>query len=474
MGKSEKTVFVAVCMLICFLPFAGMALVPTNTTTENREMAKLPELTVNGSVNTGYLKELGVYFEDHFAFRNALVMADSVIQSRVFGVSNMDTVIAGRNGWLYYTSTLDDYQGKRTLSERGIWNAAHNLSMTQRFVEQRGASFLVTIAPNKNSLYGENMPYYYKKKINDTGDVDALKEAMETCFVSYVDLFEPFEKQKEVLYLKRDSHWNQKGAVLAYNEILDFLMLEHETYETVPSIRTQTEYGDLNKMLYPAEAYPEWNYAYQKENRYSYMTDTKSVEDVWIETKNKKGNGSLLMFRDSFGNTLLPLMADTFQTAYFSKSVPYDLEKYMESSQAEYVMVEKVERNIDDFAKEPPIMTGIQVETRSAAETVTTKTTLEIKSSEYNTDYWQIEGEIDEDYVAPDLTVYVKLTNGEYSDTYEAFTVSKEDSDWGYLLYLPKNEVLPGKTEVLILTKAGGQIRQVQKQICDMSYESLH
>ena len=175
------------------------------------------------------------------------------------------------------------------------------------------------------------------------------------------------------------------------------------------------------------------------------------------------------MFRDSFGNTLLPLMADTFQNAYFSKAVPYDLEKYMKSYQPENVIIEKVERNIDDFAKEPPVMTGLEAGEFSVAKTVTTKTTLEMAESEYNRDFWQITGCIDEKYVSEDMTVYVKLTNGEYSKTYEAFTISDGDSDWGYLLYLAKDEVLPGKMEVSILTGTDGNVWQVQTQTYDTS-----
>ncbi|MDE6435505.1 MAG: hypothetical protein K2L07_14925 [Lachnospiraceae bacterium] len=469
MKKSEKILFVAACIVICLIPFVGMTVAPTNDTTENRKMVQLPAFIEGDTINKEYLEQLGLYFEDHFALRNMLVMADSVIQSKVFYVSNMDTVIAGKDGWLYYTATLSDYQGKQTLSERGVWNAVHNLSMTQHYVENHGATFLVTVAPNKNSLYSENMPYYYKNKVSNTKNMDLFDKALLESQISYVNLFELFEKQEETLYLKRDSHWNQKGAVLVYNAMMDFLMLEHDTYETVPNIRTKTEYGDLNKMLYPFCVFPEWNYAYQKEQDYSYMTDTQGVEDTWIETVNKEGKGSLLMFRDSFGNTLLPLMADTFKTAYFSKTVPYNLEQYMENYEPENVIIEKVERNIDDFAQEPPIITAFEVDVPGEIQTVTTKTTLEMKESEYNVDYWQIAGSMDEEYMSEDSPVYVKLTNGDYQKIYEAFTVSLEDSDWGYLLYLAKDEVLPGKMEVSVLTGTDKSLLQVQMGTFDTS-----
>lgn len=69
--------------------------------------------------------------------------ADSEIMGKVFGVSNMDTVIDGKNGWLYYAATRADYLGEDTLSERGAYNVLHNLSLLQRYVEGSGAKFLL-------------------------------------------------------------------------------------------------------------------------------------------------------------------------------------------------------------------------------------------------------------------------------------------------------------------------------------------
>ena len=161
-------------------------------------------------------------------------------------------------------------------------------------------------------------------------------------------MFSLFKNQKEVLYLKRDSHWNNKGAVLAYNAILGQAGIEHEDYRDIWAVRLKTEYGDLGRMLYPVTAEPEWNYFYEKKHMFSYVTDTKSVEEAWIETENSQGSGNLLMFRDSFGNTLLPLMADTFSKGYFSKGVPQNIAGYMEMYNPDVVVFEKVERNIKE------------------------------------------------------------------------------------------------------------------------------
>lgn len=469
MKKAGSFVFVTACLVLCLLPFAGMIVAPTNTTTENRRLVSFPEIKKDGKWNQEWLGEAGTYFEEHFAFRPYFVTADSEIMGKVFGVSNMDTVIDGNDGWLYYTATRNDYLGVDTLSERGVYNVLHNLSLLGRYVEGNGAKFLFTVAPNKNSLYGENMPYYAGKKVSNIKNIELIKPGLKEEKILYADLFTAFENQKEILYLKRDSHWNQKGAVLAYHTMLDTLGKDHDAYETVPSIRTKTECGDLNRMVYPKSAEPEWNYKYEKEHTYQYVSDFKSVEDAWIQTSNKKGKGSLLMFRDSFGNTLLPLMADVFKEGYFSKSVPYPIEEYMTEYHPDTVIVEKAERNLSEFAKEPPVMAGLSLKLKEKPEEKETGTTLQTEKSEYDMSYLEIRGILDPEYVKKDTNVYVSVQCSDTVQTYEAFTVSEGASDNGYLLYLPVESITEDSFDVCIMTETKGKLTTVKRENCQLT-----
>ena len=471
MKRAGNIIYLVICLIFCVLPFAGMTIYRTDTTTENKTLADFPKLKKDGCINLEYFDELSAYFEDHFAFRQELVSADAVIQSKIFQVSNVDTVLAGTDGWLFYTDTVDDYLGQNTTTERQSFNTVHNLSLLQQYVTEQGADFLFTVAPNKNSLYDEHMPYYADQKVSNVRNIDMLKPKFAEAEISYVDLYEPFNKEKEILYLKRDSHWNNKGAVLAYNTILDSLMVEHETYDTVKAIREKKEYGDLNKMLYPLTAKPEWNYDYQYDSQWSYVSDEKDVEAAWIETQCPRGNGSLLMFRDSFGNTLLPLMAEQFEKACFSKGTPYRIAEYMEKCKPELVIVEKVERNLDTYMLEPPVMTGPEVELGEIKES-NGKADIAVKMEESmeDTAYWVISGELQEKDMDADAGIYIRLKNGEKSKVYEAFTMTTEDSDYGYLLYMRKNDlqstglVKDGKITVEIITNKENSLYVVDEK----------
>ena len=73
-----------------------------------------------------------------------------------------------------------------------------------------------------------------------------------------------------------------------------------------------------------------------------------------IHTLRAERSGSLLMFRDSFGNSLYPYMADSFFEARFSRAMPYDL-SLLDDSDTDTLVIEIVERNIDWLAQRAPI-----------------------------------------------------------------------------------------------------------------------
>lgn len=468
--KKGSIIYSALCLLCCLLPFVGMTVARTDTTTENKALAEFPDVRTETGINAEFLSELGDYFTDHFAFREALVSADSMLCSKLFGISNMDTVLVGKNDWLYYTDTLDDYLGRNTLSERGICNAANNIRQLQEYVNGMGKQFLFTVAPNKNSLYGDNMPAQEQHIITEQSNIDYLTPKLEEYGVSYLNLFELFEQEKDVLYYQRDSHWNNTGALKVYRAMLDYLQLPHDTYENADVVQRKDYIGDLNSMLYPLTAEPENNDYYDVEQEYCYVTPTESVEDAWIQTQNMEADGgSLLMYRDSFGNSLIPWIANSFQKATFSKMVPYNIQMNLEQNDPDVVIVEKVERNLDEFAYQPPVFEGAIVPIQFAAEPVVTNTTLEASEAEANTMYWQISGVIDSADLLPSSKIYVRITDGDAQSTYEAFTTSTEQTDNGYLLYLKKDSLFSAQASIEVIVEQEDGYQSVLRQEVDFS-----
>ena len=461
--KKGLIAFIVICIIICAIPLVGMTVRPTTESTENRALSDFPALrTQEGTLNVSFFQEFENYFSEHFAFRNELVYADAVVQSKLFGVSSTDRVIVGKNGWLYYTSTVDDYLGTDRLSEREIYNMAHNLALVKKYLDEKGIDFVITIPPNKNTLYGSNMPYYASDVVDPTPEMEVLAQILESNDIPYADLLKLFRTQSDTLYLKRDSHWDNRGALLAYNAILDEAGYKHDDFSGVEVTRAIDEVGDLNKMLYTFYGEKEANYRYSLPDTYDYLSDFTSVEDSWIETENQEGKKRLLMFRDSFGNTLIPFMANQFKNARFSKGQPYSLEPLIEEKKPDLVVFERVERSMDDFMDMPPIISsprtvwpyGLSPDFEGD-EAVETETTVSVCNMPFNSKYYEISGIIDEEYIRENSDIIVVVN----SVMYDAYHTGEN----GYAIYAKKYGALEFPMEINIVVITDGEIQLVHK-----------
>ena len=442
--------FIIAGIAIMAVPLAAMTFRPTVSSTDNRKMAEFPGLTdAKGGVNLGFFSGFENWFKDHFAFRNELIYADARIQNDVFKVSNVESVVSGKDGWLFYKSTLNDYLGTERLSERELYNVAYNLSIAYDYIRGKGCDFVLAIPANKNTLYGENMPYYYSLKADDTQDTDVLTPILGQMEIPYADLIKAFKDEDEVLYLKTDSHWSNKGAILAYNTIMDALGYAHDDHSASDLLNKAEEAGDLSRMVYTFYGQKEENDVYDTGQNYEYLGNFSSVEDGRIETSGAGSNGKLLMFRDSFGNTLVPLIANEFSEGFFTRENLYALERHMEERQPDTVIFEKVQRNLKEFITMPPVIsapvyegtvsdgTGDEGKQKEGAPDLT------IKPFASDAAYYEISGTVNGNLLNTDTDVLAEI-NGV---VYRAYHTGEN----GFAVYLKKDDlILPAEVRVLV------------------------
>ena len=452
MKRILPLLFTALCLILCLIPSVGMIAAPTTEPIGNERLSGPPSITNgDGSFNLSYFTELGSYFGKHFALRKEAIDADAKVTAGVFGTSNIDTVTVGCDGWLYYTSSLNDYLGKNTMTSREVSDLVHNLDMIRRYTESKGTGFLFTVAPNKNTLYPEHMPYYDTLKVSDTHNRDLVNAALKDSDVAYVNLFDLFAQQSEVLYFKRDSHWNNKGALLAYNAVMDALGKSHDDYAAANVSRRKDFTGDLAKMIYPAGSEKEYNDDYGAEDAYTYVTDTESVEDTLIQTQNPDAAGKLYMYRDSFGNALVPFFASAYGEAAFTKGYPMLLENDLDAYRPDTFVMELVERNLDWLITRPPVLSCQQMSYFKISETLDTDIAAEAKPAEYSSLYTQFSGTVDSSLLEDGDVIYVSVTDSTGNTTaYECYgTRAEEEGKSGYLAYTHA-ETYAGEDELAV------------------------
>jgi hypothetical protein len=476
-GQVLPTVQLVFCILVVALvliPFVGMTWARTDTTTENRELAAAPRLAdEDGSVNVGYLSDWGTWFEDHFAYRNELVTLDALLYADVFGVSANDQVVVGTDGWLYYAGTLDDYVGAAPLSERELRCIAHNLSIMQTYATAYDTQFLFAVAPNKNSLYPEYMPSFYVASTEES-NAQRLVPYLKEYGVNYADLFEPLEKGaldiNQPLYLLRDSHWNNQGAYLVSTVLSEELGITPAPLGAW--IEQADSLGDLDSMLFPGRQTFEWQYYSEGINdgpglsgdTWSYVGELHDVEADLLQTQGS-GKGSLVVYRDSFGNALLPYLAAQTEQAEFSKLVPYNALRIIDTD-ADYVIVERAERHLNFLARTAPIMPcpTVPLSTAEAKKDLAAQEQSTCEVGE-NGPLMSFSGLVDPRLIEDSSRIYVSVQQqGAEELVFEAFLLSdsQQGIDGGFLAYVPKAAFTSGEIVIKVFATQNDRLFLVQ------------
>lgn len=422
-------VYISLFLFVCLIPSAGLFFTGIKETSENRKTAQKPKLLAESGLNPYFLNDAGKWFEDHFAFREESVTGYALLLGKVFGVSSQEGVITGTDGWLFYKDSLDDFQGTEPMTDRQIFDVAHSLAMVQAYAHQNGSEFAFAVVPNKNSLYGEYMPYYYQPPHSGKSNLERLEACLRAEQVNSIDLYGCFQNNSHTLYHKRDSHWNNLGAALAADRILNGIGSTHSSYADRPySIRKDFQ-GDLDRMLYPSATEAEEEAYYDPAPQFSYCGDVESNFEPKISTRSD-GNGNLVMYRDSFGNALLPFMAEAFENAWFSRALPYHLADLSEHM-ADALVIERAERFLPDMAKQAPEMEapcvvwdaavmGAAVEAECLKETV-------------KGEYTQVTGKLPIHAIKERSRIYIRIDKDR---CYEAFPVSDADGQESFSLLL--------------------------------------
>ena len=331
-------VFVACVLVVCLSLSAGILFAgPSEAGANERLSAALQWTDKDGVVNRDILSDTAAWVNDHFFFRQELITMNNWLTAKLTGTAVADNVLLGSDGWLYYGSTVADFTGTDRLTERELFSIANNLALMQEYCEGQGKQFVFTIAPNKNSLYAEHMPSF--GQVAQTRDAQQLEEKIAQLGINYADLFSAFNEESRILYFAHDSHWNSQGAALGADVINEALGRQSNYFADAFS-SSVPHAGDLYEMLYPALTDTETDPVYGGKLQFSYESKATKPDSITLLTAGE-GEGSLLMYRDSFGNLLYPYLADSFGSCRFSRSTTYDL-----TMDAQFVAVEIVERNL--------------------------------------------------------------------------------------------------------------------------------
>ena len=328
--KNTAYRFLTFFLLFCLVPSLGMLIFGASKAGANEILAPKPKLTESdGSYNLHYLSDLSDYLCDRLFLRQEAITLRNRLSVDLFVTSPNEKVMLGRGDWLFYAEPLL----RDPLSERELWCAAENLKLLEEYAASRGSEFLFVLCPNKSTLCSDRLTGG-----TVTEDGQHLEAMLDALGVPHCSLYDALAFHSDYYY-EADSHWNAVGAAVAADTILASLSRSSD-YAAGPFTPGSGHSGDLSEMLYPAAPTVEtdWRYPFT----FRYTSNYHAPNDPTITTESA-GSGSLYCYRDSFGNDLHPYLAESFQSAVFSRKTAFDLT----ALDADVLLIELVERNID-------------------------------------------------------------------------------------------------------------------------------
>jgi hypothetical protein len=236
-------VFVALIGLPLLANLAGFD--GANPLAENRRMAEFPRLESNWASLGAFPAGFTAWFEDHFGFRSTLVRCSGELCYFVLGVSPATSVVKGRDGWLFYAddSGMDDYARASPFGKQALDEWRESLLRSQQWLHAQGIGFVFTIAPDKHVVYPEQLPDTIRP-VGPTYRMDQLFAALDGTSVKTVDVRPILQAAKphERLYEKTDTHWNERGAFLAYQQLVGAIR------EQVPAVPPAWQREDFDAL----------------------------------------------------------------------------------------------------------------------------------------------------------------------------------------------------------------------------------
>jgi alginate O-acetyltransferase complex protein AlgJ len=227
-GRLADRALIAVFLCAITLPLIGMVagLDAKHTLEENRWLASPPEVRWSWGSLAQFPARAEAYFNDHFGFRTRLIQWLNYAKVAGLGVSPTPRVILGENGWLYYGAVeLPYYRALTPLTEAELRSWQALLEDRRDWLAARGIKYLVVFAPNKSTIYPENMPRAYNR-LDRLSRLDQLIAHLRShTTLSVVDLRPALleAKRREQVYYRTDTHWNNRGAYVGYAAIMESL-----------------------------------------------------------------------------------------------------------------------------------------------------------------------------------------------------------------------------------------------------------
>lgn len=365
MKKLNNIILNITFLSIIFLPLLVLVTTPLNDEFSSQEKRKKAEFSLSsepGAMRSSFEE----FFNDNFGFRDNLIRLHGLISWHIFRQANTGRVIIGKNGWLFLGggATVSYIRHQQQFTESELENWKNILVAKRDWLRKRGIKYLFLVAPNKHSIFPENLPNHVTY-MNSESCFDQLVQYLKAnSDLVIVDLREDLLASKGVYrnYHKTDHHWNDNGAFVAYEKSMQQLFPDNSNgkiksrdyfdeqeiiidgQDLALMMGLQDEISEKDLILDPRQRCARPREVALESAKWPAYVPGHEAYGRFCEEESLR----LVLFQDSFGRALAPFFSESFRTSTYIWDYPdYEVLKLaVEQFQPDVVVEQRVERHL--------------------------------------------------------------------------------------------------------------------------------
>lgn len=322
-----------------------------NENIEKRTLASFPVFSWEQLED--YPGEMEKYINDHAAFRNQFLSLNSGINFLLFQSVDSEDVIRGKEGWYFFRvgRSVQDYRGQDLFAPEELAVIGEKVRQVQQYYQERGITFMMLLAPNKESIYREYMPDAFTRlsEVNRYDQVaDYLRQETHVPVVAPKKYF--LENREWPWYYKTDTHWNDLGSFIALQMMVEVLGGEPVSLEEMDVSAEMWDGGDLPPLCHLPDFLTEDTFytvhGYYDEVEVNTLDMQADGTVLLTEAANAPDKRRIALYRDSFSYSLMNHIPKYFQyvdSYYYNRFLP----EYLDNNVPDVVVYEIVERDLD-------------------------------------------------------------------------------------------------------------------------------
>lgn len=294
---------------------------------EKRVPAPAPQLPRDLDSWAAFPRATENWYAERFGLRNQLLYAQHWIKLEVYDESPVDRVVIGRDDWLFTdgSDALACYQGSLPFTQAELTAWRESLEARHDWLAAQGIEYALILVPGKAVVYPEQVPVAYEP-IGPSRRQQFLAELGKSPRVNIIDLAPALIAERahdttdNHAYYPLGVHWTARGALASAAAIFDALPARFggKPLETLDQlICTPSPRGDdFSHQFLVAGRFDQGEYQYKPPGGWPARHIDKGEQggdydiSTWITDDPERPRA--LIFRDSFGNMILPMLAPHF------------------------------------------------------------------------------------------------------------------------------------------------------------------